>query len=170
MLKRYDIRPIVQMRNILDSMISVKELLATGKPQHIGIYYPERFEGLSEEQQLWWVAKAMPQWYYTFYLSWKYADIDKLIIWYDEYYKDQVAGVKSILEHTGLSEMGDTSDRELYRASQVIDPAMSRFKFGRPGRGREIFSKAMIDSIKDDAMAWPEGKELIEQLIERGYA
>ena len=170
MLSRYQMRPIVQMRNILDSMVSIRELLATGKPQHIGVYYPEHFEELSEEQQLWWVAKVLPQWYFTFYLSWKKADIPTHFLWYDEYYKDQVAGMRKILDHTGLSQIGSVSDDVIRAASQVIDPALSRFKFGRPGRGREILSPEMVQSIKDSAMAWPEGKELIEQLVERGYA
>lgn len=169
LLKRYNIKPVVQMRNMLDSMVSAKELLATGNPQHLGIYYPEHFENLSEEQQLWWCVKVLPHWYFTFYISWKYADIDKHFIWYDTYYKDQVKGVRGILDHVGLSKLGSVSDEAIDMASQVIDKGLSRFKFGRPGRGREILSTKMVDHIKDAAMAWPDGRELIEQLIERGY-
>jgi hypothetical protein len=168
MLNRYEIRPVVQMRNMLDSIVSVRELLATGENQHIGIYYPKQFSKLSTESQLMWCVEFLPIWYFTFYLSWKYADIDKLFIWYDEYYKDQVKGMRRILDHVGLSSLGSVSDESISMASDVIDPGLSRFKFGRPGRGREILSGDMIDGIKRQAMAWPEGPELIEQLIERG--
>lgn len=167
MLKYHKVKPIVQIRNMLDSLVSVRELLATGELQHIGIYYPEQFPRMSEQDQLWWCVKVLPTWYFTFYLSWKYADIDKLTIWYDEYYKDQVQGVRSIIEHVGLK--GDVDDETIRMASEVIDPGLSRFKFGRPGRGREILHPDMIHDIKKQALAWPEGKELIRELMVRGY-
>jgi hypothetical protein len=169
MLKHYKIRPVVQMRNMLDSIVSVRETLATGIPQHIGIYYPDWFQGMPDIQQLWWCTKNLPNWFFTFYLAWKYADIDKHIIWYDEYYKDQVKGVRGILNHVGLSELGSIPDEGIRMAAEVIDPGMSRFVFGRPGRGREILTKAMIDDIQGQALAWPEGHELIDQLVMRGY-
>jgi hypothetical protein len=168
MLQYHKVKPVIQMRNMLDSLVSARELLATGEPQHLGVYYPEQFPRMSEQDQLWWCVKVLPTWYFTFYLSWKYADIDKLIIWYDEYYKDQVGGVRSILDHVGLR--GDVSDEAIDMASQVMDPGLSRFKFGRPGRGREILSNEMIKDIEEQARRWPERPELIEQLMERGYA
>lgn len=169
MLKHHQLRPVVQMRNMLDSIVSVRELLATGNPQNIGIYYPGWFKGMPDIQQLWWCVKVLPTWYFTFYLSWKYADIDKHIVWYDEYYKDQPAGLRRIFDHVRLSALGSVSDEALRMASEVVDKGLSRFQFGRPGRGREILSPAMIEDIKGQAMAWPEGNELIEQLIVRGH-
>ncbi len=169
LLKHFKVRPVVQMRNMLDSIVSVNELLAAGQQQNIGIYYPEWFQGMPDTQQLWWCTKVLPTWYFTFYLSWKYADIDKHVIWYDEYYKDQVRGVRGILDHVGLSALGSVPDEGIRMCSEVIDPGLSRFNFGRAGRGREILTKPMIEDIKGQAMAWPEGNELIEQLIVRGY-
>lgn len=169
LLKHYKVRPVVQMRNMLDSIVSLKELFAAGQQQNIGIYYPDWFQGMPESQQLWWCVKVLPTWYFTFYLSWKYADIDKHIIWYDEYYKDQVKGVRGILDHVGLSELGSVPDEGIQMAIDAVSPNLGRFVFGRPGRGREILSKDMIEDIKHQATAWPEGQELIEQLMVRGY-
>ena len=167
LLKMYKVRPVIQMRNMLDSMISVVELLRLGQPQHLGIYYPQNFHRWNEFDQLWWAVANLPNWYFTFYLSWKYADVDKLIIWYDEYYKDQVAGLKSIITHSQIE--GTVTDEVLKMASEVIDPKLSRFKFGRPGRGREILNGAMVEDVIDQAKLWKEGRELIDNLVERGY-
>ncbi len=169
LLKHFKIKPVIQMRNMLDSIVSFRELLAAGQQQNVGIYYPDWFQGMPDLQQLWWCTKVLPTWYFTFYLSWKYADIDKHIIWYDEYFKDQVAGLKGILDHVGLSQLGSAPDDALKMVTEVIDRDVSRLNVGRPGRGREILTPAMLDDIKGQAMAWPEGNELIEQLMVRGY-
>lgn len=167
MLKHYEIRPVVQMRNLLDSLVSVRELLATGEPQHLGIYYPKDFCEWSRDDQFWWMIQVFPTWYFTFYDSWKGADIDTYFLWYDEYYKDQIKGVRNILDHVGLK--GDVTDAVIDMASQVIDPGLSRFKFGRPGRGREEMSPQMIDAITQQALRWPRREEMIADLIWRGY-
>lgn len=165
-LKASKINPVVMMRNMLDSMVSLQELLSEGKPQGIGIYYPHQIASMSTEAQLWWVVRNLPNFYFTFYLSWKYAEIDKLTIWYDEFYKDQVRGIRDILEFTGPK--GTISDRNISMASEVIT-SEDRFKFGRPGRGKEILSKEMIWAIEEQASSWPERDELIRELMWRGY-
>ena len=164
LLKNHGIRPVVMMRNMLDSMLSVVELLNTGEPQRLGIYYPSKFHNWDMDDQLWWAVCNLPNWYFTFYLSWKYADIDKHIIWYDEYYKDQVAGVRGILDHVGFK--GNIEDEYIHDAAHTIQ-GDSRFKFGLPGRGKKVFKPDYIRNIRDQAAAWPEWKELTEELIER---
>lgn len=165
-LKASKMKPVIMMRNMLDSMVSLQELLSEGKPQGIGVYYPHQIAEMSTEEQLWWVVRNLPNFYFTFYLSWKYADLEKLTIWYDEYYKDQVAGIREILAFAGPK--GEISDYHIKMASETLT-SEDRFKFGRPGRGRERMSEEMIEAIKDQAMAWPEGDELVEQLMLRGY-
>jgi len=167
MLKQYGFRPIVQFRNMLDSMVSVGELLSTGQPQGLGIYYPDNWMKMGEHTKLWWLTKNLPNWYFTFYLSWMHADIEILPIWYDIHYQDQVAGIRKILDFTGLSMLGNVSDDVIHEAAQTVD-VTSRKKFGRPGRGKEILSVEMIDDIKNQAMCWGTvGAELIQELIDR---
>ena len=163
-LNRFGIRPVVQMRNMLDSIVSVVELLSLGETQNLGIYYPQDFTDMSHDDQLWWAVKNLPSWYLTFYLSWKYADIPKLIIWYDTYYKNQIAGIRSILEHCGF--LGSVDDGVIDLAANTIQ-IDSRFKFGLPGRGRQILTAKMVRDIEMQAMSWMEGKELIKELMER---
>lgn len=165
LLSQYGMRPIVQMRNILDSMLSVVELLRTGD-QHIGIYYPSDFRDLTDSEQFRWAAANLPQWYFIFYRSWMEADIEKHIIWYDEYYKDQVTGMKKILDFTGHSQIGSIDDDDLSAWCHFVGPN-SRLKFGQPGRGKEVFTGDLKDSIIKNAYSWGNGKSLVEELIER---
>jgi hypothetical protein len=166
LLKKAEIKPIIMMRDMLDSMVSLRELISTGQPQGIGIYYPDYWMSMDEEEQLWWVVKNLPNFYFTFYLSWMSADIEKHVIWYDQYYKDQVAGIRGILEFAGPE--GTVSDDAIRMASETITPE-SRFKFGKPGRGRQILTPDMINDIADQAMSWgrDEGPVLIKDLMER---
>ena len=124
---------------------------------------------MESEEQHNWAVRCLPYWYVTFYLSWKYADIDKHVIWYDEYYKDQVKGLRQIFDFTGISRLGSVTDEALDMASQVHDPGLSRFQFGRPGRGREVFTPQQIADVEDQLLIWPEREELIQNLIWRGY-
>ena len=165
-LKQYNYKPIVQMRNMLDSMVSVVELLAGGENQNLGIYYPHQFAEMSKDDQLWWAVKNLPNWYFTFYLSWKYCGLDTHTVWYDIYYKDQVAGVRGILNHVGFSDLGDVDDETIRMVSERVTSG-SRFKFGLPGRGRQILTAKMVRDIEMLAMSWMEGKELIKELMER---
>jgi hypothetical protein len=167
MLRRYEIKPVVQMRNMLDSLVSARELLATGQPQHLGIYYPKDFSSWDKDDQFWWMIQVFPTWYFTFYDSWKRSDLDVHYVWYDEYYKDQVKGVRGIFDHVGLQ--GTIDDAAIEMASNVIDPGLSRFKFGRPGRGREEMTPQMTDAISQQALRWPDGESLLGDLIWRGY-
>lgn len=164
LLNKYSVRPIVQMRNMLDSMLSLVELISTGYPQHLGIYYPEGFENWEMNERLWWSVKNLPNWYFTFYLSWKNADIPIHTIWYDSFYKDQVKGIRGILDHIQLE--GTIDDESIKYWAHDVRPN-SRLKFGIPGRGKQVFSRKMIKDIKSQAMVWKEGPELIEELIER---
>ena len=165
LLKQYGLRPLVQFRNILDSIVSLVELMREGQ-QGLGFYVPSDWADMEEEQQLWWAVKNLPRWYFVYYLSWTEADLQILPLWYDTYYKDQVAGVKRILDHTGLSVLGTVTDASILAAAKVID-VHSRFKFGRPGRGVEILTGNMIQDIISQALTWTRGPEMVQELIER---
>ncbi len=165
LLKQYGLNPIVQFRNMLDSMVSLHGILNEGQ-QGLGFYIPSDWDDMSKKRQLWWLVKNISRWYFVFYLSWMEADISTLQIWYDDYYKDQVAGVRRILDHTGLSALGTVTDEAIKKASETID-IHSRFKFGRPGRGREILSEEMIADITAQALTWTKGPEMVKELILR---
>lgn len=177
-LKLFKVKPIVMMRNILDCMASLHELLChsySGNAprglydQNIGIYYPPYWADMTEEEQLWWMTYNVPNWFFTFYMSWiNNTQVDVLPVWYDIYYKDQVAGVRRILDHTGISSLGHIKDEDIDFAANNIGVG-SRFVFGLPGRGKEKFTGRMISCIEDQATSWGKkvGKELIKELIER---
>ena len=46
-----------------------------------------------------WIGYNIIPWYLSFYASWKNTTLPVIWSWYDEFFKDQVAGMRRILDH-----------------------------------------------------------------------
>ena len=167
LLKLYGLKPVIMYRNMLDSMWSLRELIATGDRQHLGLYYPPYWRTLSQHDQLRWLAYNWSNWYFTFYITWHEAtELDIHEIWYDNFYADEVGGIRRILEHTEISRHGHVTDEVI---SKYIKPILGgRLNVGVSGRGDEIpldVRKIIIDQARSWGPKW-DGR-LIGDLIER---
>jgi hypothetical protein len=130
--------------------VSLRESLNTG-PQNIGIYVPLDWDEMDEDDQYDWLARNVVPWFFTFYVSWMDAAVPRLMVWYDEYYKDEVAGVRKILKHTGLDKHGTVTDEAIRLATKPGDS--SRLCFGKSGRGKQLPAHA-IETAHDIAISW----------------
>ena len=150
LLKSYEMPPVVMMSNVLDCMVSLRESLNKG-PQKIGIYVPKCWAEMPESEQYDWLACNVAPWFFTFYVSWLSAPLDKLVVWYEDYYADQVKWVRKILDHTGLSQHGTATDETIADCARVGDS--SRFNVGISGRGVNIPERA-LDMVYKQAISW----------------
>ena len=166
LLDAYGLRPVVMMRSMLDSMVSLRESLNKG-PQWIGIYVPKCWDDMPEEEQYDWLARNASSWYFTFYASWASSRLDRLTLWYDEFYADQPAGIKRVLSHVGLDELGAVTDEAILKCTERH--ADGRFNVGVSGRGRKTIPRSAIDAIYEQANSWgPEWYDMfVRDLIER---
>ncbi len=168
LLNLYKLKPVIMMRNVLDSMVSLRELLSTGERQHLGIFYPPWWRTMSEEEQFEWLASNVSNWYFVFYSTWNLTpDLDVHHIWYDDFYDDQVKGIRGILDHTEIGRLGHVSDETI---KEFLDPQPGgRLNVGISGRGKEQMPLSAIKIVKQQAMSWGKewGPRMVEQLIER---
>jgi len=156
-LREYGVKPVVTYRNVLDSLVSLKD--STGKDPRKGytflpLHLPD-LDQMSEDDKLWWLAYNMIPWWYSFYVSWRQADIDKLFIRYDEFYDNQTAGLAQILEFTGnpIPEDGKLDLVSLHKGG--------KFNVGISGRGWDL-PPGIIDLAYSQAKAWGPWREEIE--------
>ena len=155
------------MRNMLDSMTSLRESLCEG-PQTIGIYVPTEFQSWEKDAQFIWLARNVSNWYFTFYISWEKACVDTHVIWYEKFYQDQVAGIREILDFTRISETGTVTDEAI--STIAANKERGRFKFGKVGRGLTEMPQEAIDIVYSQAASWGPYWEsrMVTDLLERG--
>jgi hypothetical protein len=163
----YKLRPVIMFRNILDSMVSLRELLATGENQHLGIYYPPWFCDWTKEEQFEWIARNVTNWYCVFYLSWMQTELPVHYIHYDDFYADQVQGIRKILEHTGVDKFGHVTDEVIDQFTKPFPGG--RLNVGRSGRGKEQMPEWVIRIVREQMASWgdPWVNRMIDELIER---
>ncbi len=168
LLNLYKLNPVIMTRNILDSMVSLRELISTGERQHLGIFYPPWWRTMSEEEQFEWIASNVSNWYFVFYTTWNLTpNLNVHHIRYDDFYADQVKGIRGILDHIDIGKQGHVLDETIRK---FTEPQVGgRLKFGISGRGRKLVPLSAIKIVKQQAMSWGKewGPRMIEQLIER---
>lgn len=132
-LKAHGFTPIVLMRNLYDSLVSVFDQMPASPHMTMPGAFRPPWEGMSEEQQWSWIAYNAIPWYLNFYASWMAADIPKHVIYYDTFYQDQVAGIRGILNF--LNVEGNLSDEKI---AEVVNLKDNSFHVGVSGRGKHI--------------------------------
>jgi hypothetical protein len=161
-LKAFGIKPMVIIRNMFDSLVSVKEQMEiTDNMTCPGVPRPEYYE-LTEGQKWDWISFNLIPWYFQFYASWHYAtQIDRMMIHYRDFYSENNFKVVSkILDWVGYPNPGE----EVVAATHARKDA--RFNVGISGRG-----KAVPEIVKEraylQAKSWgPLEKHLIEDYLE----
>lgn len=151
LLRRFNIRPIVMVRNIFDVVISVRDHLHRESLHNLpGLYVSDNFKEYSEEKQIDFIITYYVPWYVSFYASWCQAEehgkTDVFWVVYDEIIKDWVAGIKSILEHVD-SDTDESLIRESVARIRSMPDATNRINKGMVGRGRKILSEAQRKKI-----------------------
>lgn len=159
-LNAYQIRPIVLVRNLADSLLSVVEKIDTnvGTDGCIpGLYVPGGWASLGRDRKLAWAVNNVAPWQLSFFASWYEAsvvrnEIECLFVRYEEFYADQDAGFRRICAHVGVS----VNEALL---SQVVKDVYYR-KIGVSGRGQGLFQPLLLEA---QTYSW--GPALREQML-----
>ena len=151
-LKEHGIRPVVITRNMLDSLVSVRDRFNVVDPQGWRLQPDASWRRMSENAQWKWLTYNVVPWMMAFYVSWIKADIPRVFISYEEWFKDQVAGMRMILDHTGVSELGTVADEEIRKCTEHHDGNFSGS--GVSGRGHREVPVCFKGIIFDQADAW----------------
>lgn len=153
LLNNHGIKPMVCIRNLYDTVVSIYDRLNTlytdypdWVPAFPGVRIPKEWNVMLYEDKLDFIAYHAVPWQTKFFVSWKEAfDIDKLFVKYEEFYANQQGGWRRILDFYGLEH--PTQEHLDWCAAQLNN----NFNVGVVGRGDTLpkSTKSITDSIVD---------------------
>ncbi len=169
-LKRYEeeSRVVITQRNVLDTLVSLREYLEKPEVRDAWDAGPGCSGGqwcaLPEDQKMKWIAYNSTPWYFSFFVQWQSAKVNKLVVKYEEFFEDQLDGVRKILDFVGIDQ-GGYSDQHI---SEIAGHRDGKYNVGRSGRGKEMIPQEMIDVIYDHADSWGPywSKRIKEELLD----
>lgn len=137
-LATHKVPVLVITRNILDILVSLYEhgqKAHKGEVVAPGMHAPASFFNRdsepTEEDEYAWLACHVTPWLLQFYASWHDANIEKMRVSYDGFYKDQVTGVKSIIDFLGQEPPHD-------KVIEAITALNHNKSVGVSGRGEGV--------------------------------
>lgn len=133
LLNKYHIKPIVLVRNIFDSIISLRDHIETENHLWPMVYINDSYYKLSPAKRLDFLIDMVVPWYLQFYVSWKDYSFEKKIHWinYSDLARSSEIVISDILNHMQI----DFSQRELTHLIRK-EKFSHRFNKGVEGRGK----------------------------------
>ncbi len=153
----FDMRVIVLVRNIFDSIVSMRDMLKSDTNGSVVALVQDELQNLDNEAQLNAVITKWAHWQLDFYTSWVRAERNGLIdaqFWtYEDVMQNKVVAVQEICRQAGLN-----IDRERLQASLENvdgDADLSRKNVGISGLGRQLMTDRQISSIQSKTRFYP---------------
>jgi len=155
LLKMHGVKPIVTYRNLFDCIVSWCESrdhdVAVGRGnQYIfaPIHCPD-WSNMSMEAKYAWATYNVTSWYFSFYVSWKEADIPTLFVNYEQHFKNEALSFDKMLRWAGIDHKAT-----LANLATIASETKGKFNVGQSGRGMRLLPFELIDSIYTQAEAW----------------
>lgn len=156
MLKKYNFKTIVLVRNIFDVVISMFDHL---EKAHIGVpvgYLNEEYYKFPDETKIDLIVDLLIPWYFKFYSSWFDAERKKLIDFkwstYEKMKKDDVSFIKEILDYCNIEK----SNKEIKDAIEKVKSGVNiRISKGVAGRGEQMLNEEQKERIIKYASYYP---------------
>ena len=149
-LRSYNWRPVVCIRNLYDTVVSLKDRIDQSQPTPVipGLRVPEEWDSFCTEDRYYWLAQNAVPWQLKFFVSWsRVENMDILWVNYNDFYADQTAGFKRILDFHKLPYPSDDA------LAAAASSKTNNFNVGVPGRGIEIPLRAR-EAIKCQVDSW----------------
>jgi hypothetical protein len=150
-LNRFDIKPVVVVRNIFDLVASIRDHLVTERLDNLPSVYPSGdFLNFSSSRQLDFVIDMVVPWYITYYVSWYQAEKQKEIrfLWvtYEELVADWGAGIRRVLDFSGIQKPYAAIAGAI-EATRAEPKERTRLNVGVPGRADTLLSSSQRERI-----------------------
>ena len=154
-IRQFRIIPIVLVRNLFDSIVSVHDHLYKETPIVPMAYFDSSFFQFDREKQLSAVVDLWTPWYFNFYVSWYYAEKNGLcnFQWtaYEEIVEDPLRCVKRVLQYAGVSK----PDADIQKAVEATTRQNTRKNVGTKGRGEFTLTEAQKARVRQMAAYYP---------------
>lgn len=144
LMERFDIKPIVLVRNIYDVAVSFRDHFrneSTVNP--MGYAFPYMKDWPDEKLEEFIVDICMP-WYFNFFMSWQ--ESDKLcLLTYEELVANPKSSVGKLNKHFSLG----LNDEDINRAIELAGSKFTRKNIGKTGRGEHLndYCKLRIERL-----------------------
>lgn len=157
LMQAFNIRPVVLVRNIFDTTISLLDFYKGGFT--FSTYFTrEDFLSFDQEQQIDLLIDYVIPWYFQFVASWQRVEAEKRLQVYWLSYEDMIANkpgsIEKVLNFYGLNAKRDAIE-SVINASES-DTRSNRFNKGVAGRGKAGLTQAQKDRIIRLARHYPQ--------------
>jgi hypothetical protein len=155
-IERLGIKPVLQYRNIFDTVVSFYDHCNEMKLIFPMAYMDEpNWNGLDDTKKLDFVIDLIVPWYFNFYGGWFSSDLIKdgkiLLVSYDDLIADPHKQVKRILDWIGVEK----TDEEIHSSILSAGRKKTRKNVGISGRGA-VLSNEQKQKIRNLASYYPQ--------------
>lgn len=134
LLQAFAIRPLVQVRNLFDVVVSYADFFDAGAT--INTFFARRWDALDRGRRLDLVIDNFLPWYFAFYASWMDAIADRRLDCAVVRYEDLIADKLGVLRRiSDFYALGKTA-AQCEAAVAAIDGVKSATRFNKGGSGR----------------------------------
>ncbi len=155
MMQAFGIRPVVLVRNIFDSVMSLLDFYNKGAFQTS--YFRADFQSLDEETKIDLLIDNVIPWYFQFVASWslveKQKNLDIFWLSYEDLIADKPAAVKNILEFYGLGAPRRSVEQKIKETESA--KRSTRFNKGIAGRGKTGLNDRQKERIRRLSKYYP---------------
>ena len=156
LMQAFNIRPVVLVRNIFDTTISLLDFYRGGFT--FSTYFDrEDFVNFEQEQQIDLLIDYVLPWYFQFVASWQRVEREKRLTVYWQSYEsmiaDKPAALEQVLAFYGMNAPREAIEKTIHATES--DNRANRFNKGVAGRGKAGLTDAQKDKIKSLARFYP---------------
>jgi hypothetical protein len=151
LIQRFDVTPIVLVRNIYDSVVSLAEHLVNESSVGPIAYFDQSLCQLPFQDRVNAIIDLAAPWYFNFYVSWWLARREAIVT-----YEDVILGgakrQSEFLRSIGLA----TDLEEVRSAHEKTKRQFTRFNIGKAGRGANLLDPSSRKKLSRLASYYPE--------------
>ncbi len=155
MMQAFEIKPVVLVRNVFDSAMSLFDFYNMGA--FYNSYFRAEYQSLNEKTRIDLLIDNVIPWYFQFVASWSLVEkqnrLDIFWLSYEELVADKPGAVQNILRFYGLGAARRNIE-QLIRETES-DRRKTRFNKGIKGRGEERLSESQKRRIRSFARYYP---------------
>lgn len=151
LIKKYEFRPIVLVRNIFDAAVSLSDHMTKESPSFPMGYFELPIMQMPEEKRISAIIDLAIPWYFNFFVSWYRAQADAIVS-----YEDVVLGgpVRQLEFLRSLGLPVTQADVESAH-KKAMTASAARFNVGKTGRGTAI-PQVLRDQVQRLATYYPD--------------
>lgn len=156
MMQAFAIKPVILVRNIYDSVISLLDFYTKGFTFST-FFDKEEFLQFDEEKKIDLLIEFAIPWYFQFVASWQRAERENRleIMWltYEQMIADKTKAVENIFEFYGIQAPEEIIRQKIFEIES--DGEKNRFNKGIAGRGKVQLTIAQKEKIRHLATFFP---------------